>query len=71
MELIFDKFYRLPNPQTGPVIPGTGIGLAIAKGIIESHGGRIWAENRPGGGAVFYFTLPVVELDDLDESGLE
>jgi two-component system sensor histidine kinase KdpD len=34
------------------------MGLAIAKGIIEAHGGRIWAENRPGGGAVFLFQLP-------------
>jgi two-component system sensor histidine kinase KdpD len=34
------------------------LGLAICRAIIEAHGGKIWAENRPGGGAVFRFTLP-------------
>ena len=53
--LIFDKFYRAGPIREG----GVGLGLAISRGIIEAHGGRIWAENRPGGGAVFRFTLPV------------
>ena len=38
---------------------GVGLGLTICRGIVTAHGGRIWAENRPGGGAVFRFTLPV------------
>jgi two-component system sensor histidine kinase KdpD len=36
------------------------LGLAICRGVVELHGGRIWAENRPGGGAAIHFTLPIV-----------
>ncbi|MGD0483246.1 MAG: sensor histidine kinase KdpD [Gemmatimonadales bacterium] len=54
---IFEKFYRLPGAAgTG----GVGLGLTICRGIVTAHGGRIWAENRAGGGAVFHFTLPLV-----------
>jgi two-component system sensor histidine kinase KdpD len=42
----------------GPV-SGVGLGLTICRGIITAHGGRIWVENRPGGGALFRFTLPL------------
>jgi len=52
-EHIFDKFTRGRVPGGG-----VGLGLSICRVIIEAHGGRIWAENRPGGGAVFRFTLP-------------
>jgi two-component system, OmpR family, sensor histidine kinase KdpD len=53
---IFDKFHRAPG-STGA--SGVGLGLTICRGIITAHGGRIWAENRAGGGAVFHFTLPL------------
>ncbi len=58
LEHIFDKFYRVQRPEN---ISGTGLGLSISKGIVEAHGGRIWALNRPGGGAVVAFTLPLDE----------
>jgi two-component system sensor histidine kinase KdpD len=54
---VFDKFFRIQRP-TGNV-PGTGLGLSICKGLVEAHGGRIWAENAAGGGAVISFTLPL------------
>jgi two-component system sensor histidine kinase KdpD len=53
---VFEKFYRLPHPGERS---GAGLGLTICRAIVEAHGGRIWAENRPDGGATFRFTLPV------------
>ncbi len=53
-ERIFRVFTRLHGSQ----MPGTGIGLALAKRIVDSHGGRIWAEGRPGQGATFRLSLP-------------
>jgi two-component system sensor histidine kinase KdpD len=55
LERIFDKFHRVTAEGR---ITGTGLGLSICKGIIEAHGGRIWAENLPDG-LVFKFTLPL------------
>ncbi|MEN9276156.1 MAG: ATP-binding protein, partial [Gloeomargarita sp. GMQP_bins_5] len=43
----------------GPRRPGTGLGLAVAHGLVEAHGGRIWAENLMPHGARFVFTLPL------------
>jgi two-component system sensor histidine kinase KdpD len=56
-EHIFEKFVR-----GGRAGGGVGLGLAICRTIINAHGGRIWAENREGGGAVFRFTLPAAGL---------
>lgn len=52
---IFEKFYRGAAPDSR----GAGLGLAICRAVVEAHGGRIWAENRPEGGAVFRFSLPI------------
>jgi signal transduction histidine kinase len=56
-EKIFQHFYRLERDQ-GTHTQGSGLGLAICQGIVQAHGGRIWVEDRPGGGSVFRFALP-------------
>jgi two-component system sensor histidine kinase KdpD len=61
---VFDKFYRIQRPDN---VTGTGLGLSICKGIIEAHGGRIAAENRPGGGTIIRMVLPVPEPDRSDK----
>jgi two-component system sensor histidine kinase KdpD len=58
-ERLFEKFYRGDNRKTG----GLGLGLSIARGLIEAHGGRLTAENRDGGGARFTIKLPVRVTD--------
>lgn len=70
---IFDKFFRISSPLQ---VSGTGLGLSICKGIIESHGGTIWAENYQGRGTMITFTLPMADqpadiglnTGDVDES---
>jgi two-component system sensor histidine kinase KdpD len=57
---LFEPFYRAP--QTGRV-RGSGLGLAVARGLVAAHGGRIWAENRAEGGARFAFALPAPPVE--------
>ncbi len=53
---IFEKHYR--GASHGSMVPGTGLGLASAKFLVEAQGGEIWVSNRPEGGAAFYFSVP-------------
>ena len=53
---LFDRFYRAVAARSRP---GSGLGLSIVRDVAESHGGRVFAENRPGGGACVGFVLPV------------
>ena len=53
---MFERFWRADRARSGS---GAGLGLAIARGLVEAHGGRIWAENRLVGGAMLCFSLPL------------
>jgi K+-sensing histidine kinase KdpD len=63
---LFDKYFRVKAP-TGYHVPGTGLGLPVARAIVETHGGRIWAKSRVGEGTTLYFSIPLkLEEDSVD-----
>jgi two-component system sensor histidine kinase VicK len=57
LEKVFDRFYQVDGSATRR-FSGAGLGLAIARRIVEAHGGRIWVESEAGKGSVFKFTVP-------------
>jgi two-component system sensor histidine kinase KdpD len=63
-ERIFEKFHRVASEGNQG---GAGLGLTICRAIMEAHGGRIWADNLPAGGAAFHFTLPLTEPPSMSE----
>jgi len=60
---LFEKFFRAES-GLGRHVVGSGLGLPIAQAIVESHGGHIWAESKPGEGSTFYFTLPLARDEE-------
>jgi len=55
---IFERFYKADRARTSG---GTGLGLSICRHLVEAHGGKIWAESRPGEGSTFFFSIPIAK----------
>ncbi|MHB1134094.1 MAG: ATP-binding protein [Chloroflexota bacterium] len=63
-DTLFQPFYR--GDRQGRRPQGAGLGLAVVKGLVQAHDGRVWAENRPQGGARFVFTLPITQPEGAE-----
>jgi signal transduction histidine kinase len=59
---LFDKYFRVKSP-TGFYVPGTGLGLPVARALVEEHKGRIWAESKVGEGTTLSFSIPRIQAD--------
>ena len=68
LNILFEKYTRAKLPD-GMQIPGTGLGLPVARSIVEAHGGRIWAESKPGEGTTLSFSLPVRHSPEKEVRG--
>src|SRR5262249_55750843 len=68
VDKIFDEFYQIPQ-AIRPKIKGMGLGLTIAKKLLEKHGGKIWVQSEPGTGSTCFFTLPSEKLVDVASRG--
>ncbi|GAB4529455.1 MAG: hypothetical protein OHK0046_49350 [Anaerolineae bacterium] len=66
---LFESFVQVEGRQK--VRRGVGLGLSFCRLVAEAHGGRIWVEDNPGGGSIFAFTLPLIELESLTEDSDE
>lgn len=64
---VFEKFWRVDESAAAREVAGDGLGLAICKGIVEAHGGRIWAESADARGSRFAFTIPASAADSSEE----
>ena len=64
LESVFDRYWQSSN---GAKTRGSGLGLSIARGIVEAHGGRIWVDSEPGNGSTFAFTIPQADGRPRDE----
>ena len=58
---IFERFYKADRARSGG---GTGLGLSICRHLVEAHGGKIWAESRPGEGSTFSFSIPLADQQE-------
>jgi PAS domain S-box-containing protein len=67
-EKVFEQMYRVEQ-RLNPELKGAGLGLAICKGLVEAHGGRIWVESEAGQGSTFYFTLPIYAREEGQKHG--